>query len=210
MRSISGLAMMLFSSLFIVQCVPSQDITNLDLRIRNLDNRMVRIDQTLDKYEHRTQGDPIEQIRAKQAEMADTLDRLNMEMLQLKGQLDENAHNYRTLQKENETFRSALERKFTDLSDQFVLLADQLNQTSENLKEIQANNKTALDLARTAQARAQAAEQSAREAKEQQRQAPRPTRSGPREIVPVQRKQSPEAKKKGDRGPATTGSGPGK
>ena len=112
-RSILGAA-----SLLLVQCVPSQDLNSLDLRIRNLDSRVVKLDQSFDKYEGHGQDNPIDQLQRNQAEMADLLDKLNNEILQLKGQLEENSHFYTQLDDENTEFK---DMKITDLSEQILL-----------------------------------------------------------------------------------------
>ena len=103
-RSVLGAA-----SLLLVQCIPSQDLNSLDLRLRNLDSRMVKLNQTIDKYEGQGQNNPIDQLQKNQAEMADLLDKLNNELLQLKGQIEENSHFYAQLGEDNAEFKSSLE-----------------------------------------------------------------------------------------------------
>ena len=101
----STTVLLLAMSPLLIQCVPSQDLTNLDLRIRNLDNRLVKIDKTIAVFDGHGEDNPIEQIQRKQAEMSDNLDRVNMEILQIKGQLEENNHLFRTFQSENDKIK---------------------------------------------------------------------------------------------------------
>ena len=92
--NIRPLILLFLASPLLVQCVPTgQDITTLNLRVRNLDSRMLKVDQKVKHIEKSVgQNDPIKKIQKKQAELSDTLDRLNMEFLQIKGQLEENSH----------------------------------------------------------------------------------------------------------------------
>lgn len=147
----------LLTSPLLVQCVPTgQDITTLDLRVRNLDNRMLNI-------ENRSEGNPIEQIMKKQAEMSNTIDRLNMDFLQIKGRLDESSHFYQNSKEENTAFQKEINLKLNDLSEQIMLLADQMNQASTSLATAQKNSQEAIARSQEAEERARLiAEESAR------------------------------------------------
>jgi tol-pal system protein YbgF len=149
----------LLSTPLFMQCVPTgQDITNLDLRIRNLDNQMLKMEK---KTATLTANNPIELLQQKQAEMGDTLDRLNIEFLQIKGQLEESSHFYRNNKEENQKFQEGLNARFDDLSEQIMLLADQMNQTSANLSTVQKNSQTALAQAKMAEEKTKEIEKAA-------------------------------------------------
>lgn len=156
----------LLSAPLLVQCVPTgQDITNLDLRIRNMDNKMLKVDKKVQEIEAKTmeltKDNPIELLMKKQAEMSDRLDRLNMEFLQIKGQLEESSHFYQNAKEENENFKETLNMQLGNLSEQIMLLADQMNQTSANLDAVQKNSQSAMAQAKMAEERAMAMEKAA-------------------------------------------------
>jgi tol-pal system protein YbgF len=165
---------------------------------------MLTVDKKIKDVEGKTsqitQNNPIELLLKKQAEMSDTLDRLNMEFLQIKGQLEESSHFYQNAKEENKNFQESVNSRFSDLSEQMMLLADQMNQTSANLSEVQKNNQLAMAQAKQAaektkeiekaaaesvaeaRKRAQAAEAAAAEAKKKA--------DSPPEITPEQTKVS--------------------
>lgn len=209
-----------FSPLF-TQCVQTQDVTNLDLRIRSLDNRLVKLDKTIaTQLGGDGQESPIGKLQLKQAEMADQLDRLNMEMLQIKGQLDESSHHARKIMEGSDELKSTLSMKVDELAEQITLLADQLNQTREAINETrQTNAEMALKL-RAAEEKAAAAEQAALQAAEQRQimekaaadekaKAAAATANGRREIAPEQSKLRPQEKKAAAE-PEESETGPGK
>ncbi len=88
-------------------CVTDQDFRGLQLQLRNLDNRMVEMERELD-YLRSNAGSSVEVMRKQQAGMGSTIDRLNSEMMQIKGQLDESRHRYRTLQEENQKLQGEI------------------------------------------------------------------------------------------------------
>ncbi len=156
----------LLSTPFFIQCVPTgQDITNLDLRIRNIDNKMLKVDKKVLEIEQKTtkltQNGPIELLLKKQAEMSENLDQLNMEFLQIKGQLEESSHFYQNVKKENKNFQESVNTKISDLSEQIMLLADQMNQTSANLSAVQKNSQSAMAQAKMAEEKTKAIEKAA-------------------------------------------------
>jgi tol-pal system protein YbgF len=199
-------------SLLLVQCVPlpSQDINSLDLRIRNLDSRIVKIDQAISKYSGQGPNNPIDRLQKNQAEMVDQLDRLNNELLQLKGQLEENSHFYTQLGEENSEFKSSIEMKVTDLSAQILVLADQINQTSDQLNAIKNNTELSLQKVKEAENRAATAEKEAADARK--KAAAPPKDSATRKIVPDQTKLTPTEKEveKATQSSGAAEQGPGK
>lgn len=200
-------SILLAAPLLLIQCVPAQDINSIDLRIRNLDSRIVKLDQTIDKYEGRGQNNPIDTLQRNQAEMADMLDKLNNEMLQLKAEIEENSHFYAKLGDENAEFKSSMELRVTDLSEQITVLADQMNQTSDQLITIKKETEASAIKIKEAQERAAAAEKDAENAK---KVASASKETGPREIVPDQAKISPQEKEQIDQSANVSGQGPGK
>jgi len=125
----------LLASPLLTQCVPSQDVSSLDLRIRNLDNQVFQLGKSVNQMGGGSgPGNPLEQITAKQAEMSDHIDRLNSEILKIKGTLDERGHQSKTSQSDSDMLKSTLQKKVDDLSQQFAALSDQVNQNTSALK----------------------------------------------------------------------------
>nr|MBF0221059.1 tol-pal system protein YbgF [Desulfobulbaceae bacterium] len=200
-------SVLLSTVLMLVQCVPAKDINSIDLRIRNLDSRIVKLDKTIDKFEGKGQDNPIDTLQRNQADMANMLDKLNSEVLQLKAEIEENSHFYAKLGRENSEFKSSIEMKVTDLSEQISVLADQMNQTSDKLVTIQKETESSALQVKAAQERALAAEKEAERAKAI---ASTPKDTGRREIVPDQTKLSPKEKEEIDQSAGASGQGPGK
>ncbi|MFZ5759803.1 MAG: tol-pal system protein YbgF [Thermodesulfobacteriota bacterium] len=88
-------------------CVTDQDFRGLQLQLRNLDNRMVEMERELNHLRSNA-GSSVEVMRKQQAGMGSTIDRLNSEMMQIKGQLDESRHRYRSLQEENQKLQEEI------------------------------------------------------------------------------------------------------
>ena len=141
-RSIA--AFLLFSPL-LVQCVPTgADITNLDLRVRNLDNRVVKMHQDVaDVVEKTSRNHEIEAVQQKQAEMSSSLDRLNMEFLQIKGQLEESSHFYQSSKETTKQLDNSYNKRVNDLAEQIMLLADQMNKTASDIDVVKKSSEDA-------------------------------------------------------------------
>jgi uncharacterized protein YoxC len=140
-----------------------------------------------------------------QADIADSLDRINNRLLQLEGRVDESAHSSSSIQQNSKQLQQDIQSRMNTLSDQVMILSQkvdaldaQYNAVLGNVSEIQANsqqNVAALNemrqvRAREAADRALAASRAAEEAKlrtqQQQYSDQKP------EIVPVQVKKKPD------------------
>jgi tol-pal system protein YbgF len=141
---------LLLTTPLLVQCVPSQDVNSLDLRIRNLDNQVFLLGKTVNKMGGGSDGggpgpdNPLDQIQTRQAEIANDIDRLNSEVMQIKGKLEDNSHQSQTSQSESDMVKSDLEKKVDALSQQFVVLTDQVNQNTSALKAGQGSTPPAV------------------------------------------------------------------
>ena len=134
-KIVRAASFLVLASPLLSQCVPSQDVNSLDLRIRNLDNQVFQLGKTVNQMGGGSgQDNPLEQIKTKQFEMADNIDRLNSEILKIKGTLDERSHQSRSSQSDNDMLKSTLQKKVDELSEQFAVLTDQVNQNTSALK----------------------------------------------------------------------------
>ncbi len=198
----SQLAILIFMAPLLSQCVPSQDITNLDLKIRNINNRVIELNKTVDKLGSPAHTSIVSKIQSKQAALSDSLDEMKMKMLQIRGQLAESRHNLQNIQSDNKTYQAALNQKAEGLAEQITLLADQLNQTNEQLNILKKDNETALNASKEAIKQAQAASAQAKIAEDRAITAQKAvrkkslTKKGPRKITPSQKKTSPQEHRK--------------
>ncbi len=212
MSKIIKLAIILLVLPLLTQCVSTQDLNTVDLKIRNLNNQL--------RTTGRGRAARLDEILRQQAAMSNRLDQLNTQMLQVKGQLEAGSHNDMVIQGRSKELKKDLNQKFNDLAEQIALLTDQLNQSNERLAQAQEETKKAaqdaLDanrqalgaqakaekaaaVAAVAERRAAAAESKVAELEKQRARA---RRNAPRQIVPNHRKMSPVAAgkiKKGSR-----------
>ncbi len=126
-KTLRAAALLLFVSPLLAQCVPSQDVNSLDLRVRNLDNQVFMLGKAVNKMGGGTGADnPLDRIEAKQAEMADNIDRLNSEVMHIKEKMDESSHKTKLSQSDN----ANLQKKMDELSAQVAALSNQVNQNA--------------------------------------------------------------------------------
>lgn len=125
MKTLRAATVFLLTSPLLIQCVPAQNVNSLDLRIRNLDNQVFQLGKAVNQMGGGGAGadNPLAQIQAKQAEMADNIDRLNSEVMQIKGKLDEVSHQGKSSQPDAD-----LQKKVDLLSQEFAALSEQVNQ----------------------------------------------------------------------------------
>lgn len=130
LKTLRTTTVLLLASPLLIQCVPAQDVNSLDLRIRNLDNQVFQLGKTVNRIGGSAGPDnPLDQIQVRQAEMADNIDRLNSEIMRLKGRIEENNRQPRASQTD-----SGLQRRVDELSQQVASLGDQVNQNTSALK----------------------------------------------------------------------------
>ena len=129
-KTLRAVTVFLLASPLLIQCVPAQDVNSLDLRVRNLDNQVFQLGKAVNQMGGGAGTDnPLEQIQTKQAEMADNIDRLNSEVMQMKGQLEEASHLAKTSPADTD-----LQKKVDYLTQQVAVLSDQVNQNTSALK----------------------------------------------------------------------------
>lgn len=151
-KTLRAATVFLMISPLLVHCVPSQDVNSLDLRLRNLDNQVFQLGKAVNQIGGGTGPDtPIDQVRIKQAELADHIDRLNSDVMAIKAKLDENSHLSQTSQSENEQLKTALQRQVEALTRQFAQLSDQVNQNTSILKSGPGVKLAAIDSGREAE-----------------------------------------------------------
>lgn len=112
----------LFISPLLLQCIATQqDLKSLELRLRTVNNRMLNLDKNVEGLQEETTNrankNTVEALQKHQASTANSIDELKTQLLQLKGQLEENSHQYGKLQDDASDFRDSLSLRFHDLND---------------------------------------------------------------------------------------------
>ncbi|MFH1216245.1 MAG: tol-pal system protein YbgF [Pseudomonadota bacterium] len=172
-------------------CVTDQDFRGLQLQFRSMDNRLVELENELSQLKNNA-GTSVEIMRKQQAGMGSNMEKLNAELLQIKGQLDESRHRYRNLQAENQKLQEEISLLNQKTEEQAGTLQERISTVESSTSEIDtrlANVHTNLSEMQEEQARAAAL--AAELARKKAELAGRSTQ--PHEITPVKIKKSPSA-----------------
>ncbi len=107
---------------FLVQCIATtQDVRTLDLRLRTLNNKLISMDRNVNDLQEdtttRANKSSVEDLQKNLADSSNSLDYLKTQLLQLKGQLEENTHLVQKLQEDETYYRDSLSTRFHDLSE---------------------------------------------------------------------------------------------
>jgi tol-pal system protein YbgF len=113
---------------FLVQCATQKEVQTLDLRVRNVDNRLVNM-------ETEVQGS-LQRIQKQLAQQSVALDRLKGDILQARGQLDESSRSYQMLRKESAVVKEQLAGTVGDISSKMTVLSEQVDETLSGLEEV--------------------------------------------------------------------------
>jgi len=149
-------------------CVTDQDFRGLELQIRSMDNRMVELENDIQQLQ-KGAGTSVEVMKKQQAGLSSNVDRLNTELLQVKGQLDESRHRYRNLQDENKGLQESLKTIQQQTEQKNVELQDRIGSVESSTSEIDTRlstvNSNLVDMKESqAEAAARAAEQARKKA----------------------------------------------
>ncbi len=153
-------------------CVTDKDFRGLELHVRSMDNRLVELETGLDELK-RGAGAKVEVIQKQQAGMGSSINRLGTDFLQVKGQLDESRHRYRSLQSENERLLNKITELQQTNEQKNIELQQRLGSVESSTTEIDSRLSTVhsnlTDLqkaqAREAATRAEAAARIAKQAR---------------------------------------------
>ncbi len=118
-------------------CVTTQDHKNLQLKVRNQNNRIVELEHSLDKLSSGG-GDSTKTLQRLQADLAAEVDRLKMQLLQVSGQMEEATYRNRTLLEENQTYQQEITQKINSLDETDKLIQGMLETTNTQISEIAA------------------------------------------------------------------------
>jgi len=131
-----GLLLTMISTPVLTGCVVTpQDMKSLNLRLRSIDSRLVSVEKDVTDIKERT-GSSVELMQKQQAGIGITIDQLNTELLQVKSNLDESQHRYRSLQAENTRLKEEVNSRFATVENQTTTLYQQVDQVTSNIDEI--------------------------------------------------------------------------
>jgi tol-pal system protein YbgF len=176
-------------------CVTYQDYRSLELQLRNMDNRMVALENRV--QEMNTGGSSVELVKKQQAGLSSNLDRLNAELMQVKGQLEESRHRYRTLQSENKNLQDEL-KKIQELEQKTGELQQRIGTMESSTSDIDTRLSTVdTHLADIKESQAAAATRAADEARKKAEKAEAAMKTmQPHEIAPEKTKKTPDEAKR--------------
>lgn len=117
-----ALLFILALSPFLVQCLAtSQDVRTLDLRLRTVNNKLISMDRNVSDLQEETAArakkSSVDDLQKNQADASNSLDYLKTQLLQLKGQIEENSHQIQKLQEDENFYRESQSSRLHDLGE---------------------------------------------------------------------------------------------
>ncbi|HIJ77829.1 MAG: tetratricopeptide repeat protein [Desulfobulbaceae bacterium] len=181
-----NLALTLCLSPLLMQCVAAEkDVKGLDLRLRTMDTKIVDIGHSVETLKNKSSG---------LADMGQQLDQINTRMLKIEGQVDEATHQRQKKDKEQTSFKEAMNNQLaqlqnivTEMGTQLTELKGQLALITDNYKKL--HEQRAAEAEERAKEAAAAAAEAARAAEEALKKAQ--TAAEPRSIEPAKVKKKP-------------------
>lgn len=169
-------------------CVTDQDFRSLEMQVRSMDNRMVELENDVQTLQ-RGAGSSVEVMKKQQAGLSNNLDRINTELLQVKGQLDESRHRYRNLQDENKNLQEQLKTVQQETEQKTVELQERIGTVESSTTEIDTKLSTVhSNLTDMKESQAVAAARAAEEARKKAEAASKSAQ--PHEIAPEKTKKT--------------------
>ena len=191
-------------SLFLLAgCATTDDVRNLDMRLRRLNNRLAEVDNTVVTVKQES-GASVNLVQKQQAGLGANLDRINNDLLQLKGRLDESRNRYRNNQARQKEIIAEIDSRLLELNaavsglnEQLAALETSLDKKLKSLESSTSRRLQALETgvakiqrarAREASARAEAAARAAERARRKAAAVRTKEKDGIHEIVPAKTK----------------------
>jgi len=170
-----SLSFLLVCSPFLVQCAMQKDFVSLDLRVRNMDNRMIKTEEDL-----RASQNAFDRAQKQIAQQGLLIDDLKSGMLQTHGKLDESSRSYQALLAENKGLKKQLAGSVGEMAGKMTALSEQVGQTASEVEEVKAARLR--EETERVMREAKAAEEAAAKAKEKATAA---RKGGPKNIEPA-------------------------
>jgi len=131
----------------LVQCLASsQDVRTLDLRLRTMNNKLISMDRNVNDLQAETAArankSSVDDLQKNQADASNSLDYLKTQLLQVKGQIEENSHHIQKLQEEENSYRDSQSGRFHDLSAGIENLRLTLDELQTRLTALEKKNQS--------------------------------------------------------------------
>lgn len=179
-------ALLLGFTPLLIQCVAQEkDVAGLDLRMRTMDAQLIDMERSVQAMKNQA---------GYQAELSNTIDKMNNRILQLEGRVDERIQHGKKTQEESKDLKNLVNNRLDAIDIQVKELNTRLGQLTEQVAQ-NSQNVLGIKEARAHDAATQAAA-AAKEAEAARARAEK-TSNGGREIAPDQ------VKKKSDDKPQT-------
>lgn len=131
----------------LVQCLAtSQDFRNLDLRLRTVNNKLISMDRNVTDLQaesaSRANKSSVDDLQKSQADASNSLDYLKSQLLQVKGQIEENSHHIQKLQEDENFYRDSQSNRFHDLSEGIENLRITLDELQSKLSALEKKSQS--------------------------------------------------------------------
>lgn len=142
-----SLLFILALSPFLVQCLAtSQDLRALDLRLRTTNNKLISMDRNVSDLQAETAArankSSVDDLQKNQADASNTLDSLKTQLLQLKGQIEENSHQLQKRQEEENFYRDSQSNRFQGLGEGIESLRITLDELQTRLAALERKSQS--------------------------------------------------------------------
>lgn len=133
-----SMLLILALSPFLVQCLASsQDLRTLDLRLRTVNNKLISMERNVTDLQTETAArankSSVDDLQKTQADASNSLDYLKTQLLQLKGQIEENSHHFQRLQDDENFYRDGQSSRIHDLNEGIENLRSTLDELQTRL-----------------------------------------------------------------------------
>lgn len=131
-----SLLLVLISAPVLTGCVVTpQDMKSLNLRLRSIDTRLGVVEEDVKEIKEGT-GSSVELMQKQQAGIGNNLDQLNAELLQIRSELEESRHRYRSLMAENTRLQEEINSRFLTVEDQTSTLYKQVGEIGDEIEMV--------------------------------------------------------------------------
>lgn len=142
-----SLLFILALSPFLVQCLAtSQDFRTLDLRLRTVNNKLISMDRNVTDLQEETAArakkSSVDDLQKNQADASNSLDYLKTQLLQIKGQIEENSHHIQKLQEDESFYRDNQSSRLHDLGEGIENLRVALDELQTRLASVEKKSQS--------------------------------------------------------------------
>jgi tol-pal system protein YbgF len=202
----------------IIQCASKEDVNSLDLRLRTLDNRQVNSERSVDEVRNSLNSyalnDSVDTVQKRLAKLDDKLERVNSDLMSVKGKSDENNYLTNMVEEKNKQINQKLNNQLrklsselderaknidTNIQSQVEMILSRLAEMTEQISEITDNlSAVSTGLTEVKEARLKASAEAALAAAKEAELAKKKVEQhkGPRKIEPQRFKKKIKGAKK--------------